>query len=179
MSAFIFSNQCNSLVIKFCTGQLKCDGTRAETRFHFSAKRTSPFKSAGASVQSTTSSRGVRISGSNAGYTMLWGSVKGTGYPLHSPVSPSLPLPVRHRVPSYFNWTLLKSKLLYIFFLPIDGLCTQVCMRACVSLCTCFARVFMVELLKNCGHMGCGVMRIPTFWHNLLPHIINTMVLID
>ena len=43
---------------------------------------------AGASVQSTTGSRGVRISGSNAGYTMFRGSVKGTGYPLHSPVSP-------------------------------------------------------------------------------------------
>jgi len=28
-------------------GQFKCDGTRAETRFCFSAKRTSPFKSAG------------------------------------------------------------------------------------------------------------------------------------
>ena len=74
-------------------GQLKCVGTRAETRFCLSAKRTSPFKSAGASVQSTTGSRGVRISGSNAGYTMFRGSVKGTGYPLHSPVSPSLPLP--------------------------------------------------------------------------------------
>ena len=46
-----------------------------------------------ASVQSTTGSRGVRISGSNAGYTMFRGSVKDTGYPLHSPVSPSLPLP--------------------------------------------------------------------------------------
>jgi len=28
-------------------GQLKCDGTRAETRFRLSAKRTSPFKSTG------------------------------------------------------------------------------------------------------------------------------------
>ena len=28
------------------TGQLKCDGTGAETRFRLSAKRTSPFKSA-------------------------------------------------------------------------------------------------------------------------------------
>jgi len=46
-----------------------------------------------ASVQSTTGSRVVRISGSNAGYTMFWGRVKGTGYPRHSPVSPSLPLP--------------------------------------------------------------------------------------
>ena len=45
----------------------------------------------GASVQSTTGSRGVRISGNNAGYTMFRGSVKSTGYPLHSPVSPSLP----------------------------------------------------------------------------------------
>ena len=63
------------------------------TRFRLSAKRTSPFKSAGASVQSTTGSRGVRISGSNAGYTMFLGSVKSTGYPLLSPVSPSIPLP--------------------------------------------------------------------------------------
>jgi hypothetical protein len=51
-----------------------CDDTRAETRFRLSAKRTSPFKSAGASVQSNTGSRGVRISGSNAGYTMYQGT---------------------------------------------------------------------------------------------------------
>ena len=80
-------------VLEFaCRLRLKCDGTRAETRFRLSAKRTSPFKSAGASVQSTTGSRGVRISGSNAGYTIFRGSVKGTGYQLHSPVSPSLSL---------------------------------------------------------------------------------------
>jgi hypothetical protein len=72
--------------------RLKCDGTRAETRFRLSAKRTSSFKSAGASVQSTAGSRGVRISGSNAGYTVFRGSVKSTDYPLHSPVSLSLPL---------------------------------------------------------------------------------------
>ena len=72
--------------------RLKCDGTRAETKFRLSAKRTNPFKLAGASVQSTTGSRGVRISGSNAGYTMFRVSVKGSGYPLHSLVSPSLPL---------------------------------------------------------------------------------------
>ena len=73
--------------------RLKRDGTRAETRFRLSAKRTSAFKSAGASVQSTAGSRGVRISVSNAGYTMFQGSVTSTGYPLYSPVSPSLPLP--------------------------------------------------------------------------------------
>jgi hypothetical protein len=34
--------------------RLKCDGTRAETRFLLPVKRASPFKSARASVQSTT-----------------------------------------------------------------------------------------------------------------------------
>jgi len=51
------------------------------------------------------------ISGSNAGYTMFRGSVKGTSYPLHSSVSPSLLQPVRHRVPSHFNWTLVRTRL--------------------------------------------------------------------
>jgi hypothetical protein len=76
-----------------CRLRLKCDGTHAETRFRLSAKRTSSFKSAGASVQWTTGRRDVRISGSNAGYSMFQGNVKSTGYPLHSPVSPSLLLP--------------------------------------------------------------------------------------
>jgi hypothetical protein len=73
------------------TGQLKSDGTHEESKFRLSAKRTSPFKSAGESVQSTTGNRVVRIRSSNAWYTMFRDSVKGTGYPLHSPVSSSLP----------------------------------------------------------------------------------------
>jgi len=58
------------LVISLFTSRLrlKRDGTSAETRFRLSPKCTSPFKSAGASVQSTAGSRGVHISGSNAGY---------------------------------------------------------------------------------------------------------------
>jgi hypothetical protein len=91
--------------------RLKCDGTRVENRFRLSAERTIPFKSAGSSVQSTSGSRGVRISGSNAGYTMFRSTVKSTGYPLHSPVSPSLP-PVRHHVPSHFNWTVQCERLI-------------------------------------------------------------------
>jgi len=68
---------------------LKCDGTRAETRFRLSRETDeSNLNRRGASVQSTTGSQGVRISGSNAGYTMFRGSVKSAGYPLHSPVSP-------------------------------------------------------------------------------------------
>ena len=64
------------------------DGTCAETRFGLSAKRWSPFKSAGGGrhFRRLLRSRGVRISGSNAGYTVFRGSVKGTGYPLHSAV---------------------------------------------------------------------------------------------
>ena len=94
--------------------RLKCDGTRAEIRFRFSAKRTSPFKSAGGSVQSTAGSRGVRISGSNAGYTVFRGSVKSTGYPLHSPVSPSLSLPcvtVCHHISTGVYYTFLKRRV--------------------------------------------------------------------
>ena len=87
--------------------RLKCDGIRAETRFLLSAKRTSPFKSVGASVQSTTGSRGVRISGSNAGCPMFRDSMKSTGYPLRQ--FPFTSPPVRHRVSSHFNWTLLLS----------------------------------------------------------------------
>ena len=44
----------------------KCVRTRAEIRFRLLAKRASPFLSAGASVQSTTDSRGVRIRVINA-----------------------------------------------------------------------------------------------------------------
>jgi len=61
----------------------------------------------GASIQSTTGSRGVRISGSNAGYTMFRGSVKWYWLPTPFTSFPFTSPPVRHRVPSHFNWTLL------------------------------------------------------------------------
>jgi hypothetical protein len=75
---------------------LKCDGTRAEMRFRFSVKRTRPFKSARASVQSSTGSRGVRISLQGLYCSckpVLCSHVTLTGYPLHSLVSPSRLLP--------------------------------------------------------------------------------------
>jgi len=81
----------------------KGDGTRAGTRFDLSAKRTGPFKLAGTSVQSTTGSRGVRISGSNgsnAGYTMFWGRVQDYWLPAPLACFPFTSPPVRHRVPS-------------------------------------------------------------------------------
>jgi len=50
-----------------CRVKTECGGTRAETRFGLSAKWTSPFLSAGVSVQSAAGSRSMRIGGSNAG----------------------------------------------------------------------------------------------------------------
>ena len=79
------------------------DGTRAETRFHLSPKRTSPFKSVGASVQLTTGSRGVRISssnGSNAGQTTFRGKVGLYWLPTPFACFPFTSPPVGHRVPS-------------------------------------------------------------------------------
>ena len=104
MSAAEYSS---TLLVSICVRlRLKRDGTHTETKFRLSPKRTSPFKSVGASVQSTTGSRGVRISGSNVGYTTFRGSVKSTGYTLHSPVSPSTSPPVRHRASSSVKRTL-------------------------------------------------------------------------
>jgi hypothetical protein len=123
---------------------LKCHGTNAETSFCFLFKQTSPFKSAGASVQSTTGSQGVCISGSNAEYTMFRGSVKGTGYPLHSPVSCSLPLPhvtVCHHISTglYLHlqcWNAGKSLLQYMASHP--------------NLACSFEKLCMGLLLMNC-----------------------------
>jgi hypothetical protein len=78
--------------------RLKCGGTCAETKIRLSAKRKSPFKSAGTrgvggSVQSTTGRRAVHTSlqGSYCSCKPVFCShVTLTGYPLHSPVSPTL-----------------------------------------------------------------------------------------
>jgi hypothetical protein len=121
---------CSGTKVRFWTItrlRLKCDGTCAETRILLSVQWTSSFKSAGVSVQSTTGSRGVHISGSNgsnAGYITFQGSVKGAApfasFPFTSP-------PVRHCVPSCFNWTLPQfpawftaTTVLHILWLQIE-----------------------------------------------------------
>jgi len=75
-----------------------------KTGFVFRRKGRFHLNQLGASVQSIVGSRGLRISGSNAGYTMFRGKVKSTGYPFAS--FPFTFPPVRHHVPSHFNWTL-------------------------------------------------------------------------
>ena len=99
-----------------CIARSERDGTCAETRFGLSAKRTSPFKSAGASVQSTAGSRGVRMrgsNGSNAGYTVFWGRVQDYWLPTPLACFPFTSPTVRHRVPSGFNWAILSSVSVY------------------------------------------------------------------
>jgi len=105
--------------------RLKCDCTRAETIFRLSAGRTSPFTLAGASVQSTTGNWGVRIRGSNAGYIMFRGSVRGTGYPLHSP----FPLHFSSRASSCAITFQLDSTSFHSYqFVQVCFACTRVCM---------------------------------------------------
>ena len=70
---FQYKHSTRLLYIRRCRLRLKCDDTSAKTRFRLLTKRTSPFKLAGASVQSTAGSRVVRISVS---YTMFRGSVR-------------------------------------------------------------------------------------------------------
>ena len=79
-----------------CIARAERDGTRAEARFRLSPKRTSPFKSVGAPVQSTAGRRGVRMSLSNAGLTTIGGGLRLLAthsirqFPLHSPPPPGV-----------------------------------------------------------------------------------------
>jgi len=57
----------------------------------------------GVSVQSTAGSQGVRISGSNAEYTMFRGRVQDYWLPTPFACLPFTSPTMRHRVPSHFN----------------------------------------------------------------------------
>ena len=102
-----------------CIARAERDGTRAETRFRLSSKRTGPFKSVGASVQSTAGSRGVRISLSNAGYTTFGDGVRVLAthsirqFPLHFP-SRASPCATRFRTSSTFFAHFTRWKRLFI-----------------------------------------------------------------
>jgi hypothetical protein len=121
---------------------LKCDGTRAETRFCLSPKRTSPFKLAGASVQSTAGSQGARIRVSNAGYTTFRGSVRVLAthsicqFPIHFPSHASL-CAIRFQTQSTHNQ-------LYIFLLNVK---TQ-----CICLKTVYELLLTFYCINTCRH---------------------------
>ena len=88
-------------------GQLKCDGTRAETRYRLSAKRTSPFKSAGGRQFSRVLTPEVCASAvvmlDTPCSEVVWRVLAAHSirqFPFHFPSC------ARHRVPSRFNWIL-------------------------------------------------------------------------
>ena len=107
------------------TVRLKRDGIRAETRFRLSPKRMGPFKLAGASVQSTAGSRGVRISGSNAGYTTFRGTVRVLAthsirqFPFHFPSRAS---PCAIRFQTYSNFAEQKIRYSFQCLLELQGI---------------------------------------------------------
>jgi len=116
-----------------CTARLKRDGTPAETRFCLSEKWTSPFKSAGESVQSTTGNRGVRISGQTMDRPCSEVQCKSGGYPLQSPISPSLPLPrvtVCHHVSNGLYVGLSQNKERIVLQSTFSSWCLQPTWRA-------------------------------------------------
>ena len=117
------------LTYPFRIARVERDGTRAETRFRISPKRTSPFKSVGASVQSTAGSRGVRISLSNAGYTTFGDGVRVLAthsirqFPPHFP-SRASPCATRFRTSSTYAYmqSMYHSPCIYTkHFWPITG----------------------------------------------------------
>jgi len=86
---------------------LECDSTYTETRFRLSAKQTSPFKSAGASVQLTTGSRRVHISCSKCWIYHVLRLCEGYWLPIPFTCFPFTSPPMHHHVSSRFNRTLL------------------------------------------------------------------------
>jgi hypothetical protein len=94
---------------------LECDGTRAETRFRLSAKRTSQFKPAGG--VSSVDCWQASCAHQPAGFVLLVQACvlqSRDAYWLPTPFScfPFTSLPARHRVPSHFNWTLPRHPFL-------------------------------------------------------------------
>ena len=96
----------------FSRGQLKCDGTRTETKFHLSAKRTSPSKPHGGGISSfdcwQPRCRASAIVMLDTPCSEVVWRVLATHSIRQFP--PFTSPPVRRRVPSHFNWSLL-SKL--------------------------------------------------------------------
>ena len=101
----------------------------------------------------------MRIGGSNAGYAMFRGRVKGTGYPLHSPASPSRPCPcvtVCHHI-STGLYILIQSVVAdYRTYFSFRISLTPEAMRFGTDDCRCGIRVpdFSSKAARNPSHFG-------------------------
>ena len=81
---------------------------------------------------------------------MFRDSAKSTGYPLHTPVSPLTSPPVRHHVPSCFNWSLLAHKVLFKHSLVV---------RCLADLLELFFMLFWIVATNREVRTGCCVIR--------------------
>ena len=147
------------------------------------AKWASPLKSAGASVQSTAGSRGVRISGSIAGCTMFGGGVKST----HSICQ--FPLHFSHASPCAITLQLESTDL-------FTGVCVCVCVCMCAvlyslylgapSFHTCISHLFIFCMSISSMYL-CDMLRLvpmcPNYYflfhtpHHRLPSCLGQSVL--
>jgi len=114
--------------------RLKRDGTRAETRFGLSAQRTSPFKLPGGGGQFSRLIAAEVCASAVVMVVMLDTpcsevECKTTGYPLHSHVSPSLPLPcvtVCHQVSTELHYIrFLSPREMLLFRRPLRNSGTE------------------------------------------------------
>jgi hypothetical protein len=101
--------------------RLKCDGTRAETRFRLSAKRTSPNR------RGRQFSRPLAAGVYASAVVMLdtpssEEELKSTGYPLHSPVSPSLPIATS---PCAITFQLDTNNVSWVWLMVLSDVCTD------------------------------------------------------
>ena len=121
--------------LQVCRGQLKCDGTHAETRFRLSREtdrvhlnRPVWRQFSGLLAAEVCASAVVMLDTPCS--EVVW-RVLATHCIRQFP--PSLPPPVRHRVPSHFNWTLPSLCLPCKFPLPVTRyLCQTVVTRGTV-----------------------------------------------
>ena len=128
--------------------------------------------------------------GSNAGYTVFRGSVKSTGYPLHSPVSPSLSLPcvtvchhISTRVCNCFRF-------LFVWLNAERSLEKNCCLAFCMLLCawrkvktnsgeelTIFARELQSGLSLALGYSNICCLKLKVIYFSLLPFTVLRCVI--
>ena len=105
-SARCCSKQLRSLLQKTGRASAEPDGTRAETTFRLSPKRTSPFKSAGESVQLTAEVCAAALVMLDTPRPEVvweyWLPTPFASFPFTSP-------PVRHRVPPHSESSILRT----------------------------------------------------------------------
>ena len=133
---------------KGCRLRLKCNCTRTETKFRLSAKWTVPFKSARASVLAG------QLRTSACGFVLLVRAcvlLSCDGYWLPTPFSffPFTSPPLRHCVPSHFNWNLLPFHLWYVFIAFFLFLVSNLC--TCLLCLFIFLYMFRAILCSSSG----------------------------